>query len=245
MPALSAEREGEREKRKGERVGRKKKEGEEQQEEEEECIVGPKALVKLLRPDGMLPRRNSRGLSLPKVDTAEGCYHNILPGFTKPNFACCFKYEVAMVDMNPPRPPSREEAAVLLPSTDRINLHAVYRYNPWGCPCELCAVRNSAGGAEMARAAGVPLPIASPSNDELAATWCSHASYILTVGGYTILTDPVWSDRCSPVQMMGPARSIKAVTRATSASLIQPSRREVSAASTMPAATASPCSQAP
>ena len=155
----------------------------------------------------MLPRKNSRGLSLPKVD-AEGCYHNIMPGFTKPNFACCFKYEVAMVDMDPPKQPSREEAAVLLPSTDRINLHAVYRNNPWGCPCEACVVKNKAGGLECARANGIPLPIASPSNEELAATWCSHASYIVTVGGLTILSDPVWSDRCSPVQMMGPMRMV-------------------------------------
>eukprot|EP00743_Colponemidia_sp_Colp-15_P013062 GILK01015045.1.p1 GENE.GILK01015045.1~~GILK01015045.1.p1 ORF type:complete len:814 (+),score=42.63 GILK01015045.1:83-2443(+) len=171
------------------------------------AVVKDAHLAEVSKPDGMLLRKNARGLSLPKVD-ADGCYHNIMPGFTKPNFACCFKYEVAMVDMNPPKQPSREEAAVRLPSTDRINLHAVYRNSPWGCPCEACVIRNKAGGIEAAKAANVTLPIASPSNEELAATWCSHASYIVTVGGYTILTDPVWSDRCSPVQMMGPMRMV-------------------------------------
>lgn len=171
------------------------------------AVVTPAHLAEIAKPDGMLPRKNARGFSLPKID-ADGCYHNIMPGFTKPNFACCFKYEVAMVDMNPPKQPSPEEAAVRLPSTDRINLHAVYRNNPWGCPCETCIHRNRAGGLDAAKAAGIALPIASPSNEELAATWCSHASYIVTVAGYTILTDPVWSDRCSPVQMMGPMRMV-------------------------------------
>ncbi|MGW2013436.1 MBL fold metallo-hydrolase [Streptomyces sp. NPDC001927] len=38
-----------------------------------------------------------------------------------------------------------------------------------------------------------PLPEAGP--DTLAVTWAGHASWILRVGGLTVLTDPVWSRR--------------------------------------------------
>lgn len=33
-----------------------------------------------------------------------------------------------------------------------------------------------------------------------------HASFLVQIDGLNILTDPVWSDRCSPVQFLGPSR---------------------------------------
>ncbi|MQY24769.1 MBL fold metallo-hydrolase [Nocardia aurantia] len=41
---------------------------------------------------------------------------------------------------------------------------------------------------------------------ELAVTWYGHASALLEVDGYRILTDPVWSERVSPSALVGPAR---------------------------------------
>jgi L-ascorbate metabolism protein UlaG (beta-lactamase superfamily) len=41
---------------------------------------------------------------------------------------------------------------------------------------------------------------------ELRATWMGHASVLLEIDGHTVLTDPVWSDRCSPSQNLGPKR---------------------------------------
>ncbi|MDH2391995.1 MBL fold metallo-hydrolase [Streptomyces sp. HNM0663] len=38
-----------------------------------------------------------------------------------------------------------------------------------------------------------PLPAADPSG--LAVTWAGHASWVLSIGGLTVLTDPVWSRR--------------------------------------------------
>ncbi|MEU8529505.1 MBL fold metallo-hydrolase [Streptomyces sp. NPDC048629] len=38
-----------------------------------------------------------------------------------------------------------------------------------------------------------PLPAAGP--DTLAVTWAGHASWVLRIGGLTVLTDPVWSRR--------------------------------------------------
>jgi N-acyl-phosphatidylethanolamine-hydrolysing phospholipase D len=40
------------------------------------------------------------------------------------------------------------------------------------------------------------------------ATWIGHASVLLQVGGVNILIDPVWSQRCFPVQWAGPARLV-------------------------------------
>lgn len=41
---------------------------------------------------------------------------------------------------------------------------------------------------------------------DLAATWFGHATALLEVDGYRILTDPVWSERVSPSPLVGPAR---------------------------------------
>ncbi|WP_084531520.1 MBL fold metallo-hydrolase [Nocardia miyunensis] len=54
------------------------------------------------------------------------------------------------------------------------------------------------------------IPLATPEvpeqAGELAVTWYGHASTLLEVDGYRILTDPVWSERVSPSAIVGPAR---------------------------------------
>jgi N-acyl-phosphatidylethanolamine-hydrolysing phospholipase D len=37
-------------------------------------------------------------------------------------------------------------------------------------------------------------------------TWLGHASILLQVGDFNILTDPVFSERCSPSSFFGPKR---------------------------------------
>ena len=44
--------------------------------------------------------------------------------------------------------------------------------------------------------------------DECVITWVGHSTFLLQVGGLNILTDPVWSARCSPVQWAGPSRLV-------------------------------------
>jgi L-ascorbate metabolism protein UlaG (beta-lactamase superfamily) len=41
---------------------------------------------------------------------------------------------------------------------------------------------------------------------DLAATWLGHATVLLEVEGRRVLTDPVWSDRVSPSESIGPRR---------------------------------------
>ncbi len=48
-----------------------------------------------------------------------------------------------------------------------------------------------------------PLPLEAA---DLAATWMGHASVLVELDGHRILTDPVWSKRCSPSSIVGPAR---------------------------------------
>jgi L-ascorbate metabolism protein UlaG (beta-lactamase superfamily) len=39
-------------------------------------------------------------------------------------------------------------------------------------------------------------------------TWIGHTSFLITINGVNILTDPIWSDRCAPVQFAGPKRHV-------------------------------------
>lgn len=40
----------------------------------------------------------------------------------------------------------------------------------------------------------------------LRATWMGHATVLLEIDGQRVLTDPIWSDRCSPSTLVGPKR---------------------------------------
>lgn len=40
------------------------------------------------------------------------------------------------------------------------------------------------------------------------AMWIGHSTYLVSIGGKHLLTDPIWSNRCSPVPLCGPKRKI-------------------------------------
>src|SRR5688500_5196010 len=42
--------------------------------------------------------------------------------------------------------------------------------------------------------------------DRLLATWVGHSTFLLQIGGVNVLTDPMWSERASPVSFVGPRR---------------------------------------
>jgi L-ascorbate metabolism protein UlaG (beta-lactamase superfamily) len=53
------------------------------------------------------------------------------------------------------------------------------------------------------------IPVMRPSYttaSTLAATWMGWSSVLLEIDGRRVLTDPVWSDRCSPSTLIGPKR---------------------------------------
>lgn len=58
-----------------------------------------------------------------------------------------------------------------------------------------------------------PIPRADPSfaspratPGALSITWIGHSSFLIQLGRTNVLTDPVWSDRASPVRWAGPKR---------------------------------------
>jgi hypothetical protein len=54
------------------------------------------------------------------------------------------------------------------------------------------------------------IPLADPprriGTEPLAVTWLGHATALIEIDGYRLLTDPVWSQRCSPSRTVGPQR---------------------------------------
>jgi L-ascorbate metabolism protein UlaG (beta-lactamase superfamily) len=55
-----------------------------------------------------------------------------------------------------------------------------------------------------------PVPLADQQDvtgsEPLAVTWLGHSTALLELDGYRVLTDPIWSDRCSPSRTVGPQR---------------------------------------
>ena len=46
--------------------------------------------------------------------------------------------------------------------------------------------------------------------DTLTATWVGHSTVLLQLGSVTVLTDPIWSRRASPLPLLGPKRAMRA-----------------------------------
>ena len=54
------------------------------------------------------------------------------------------------------------------------------------------------------------VPLADPPRpaaaEPLAVSWLGHATALVEIDGYRVLTDPIWSERCSPSRAVGPQR---------------------------------------
>ncbi len=46
------------------------------------------------------------------------------------------------------------------------------------------------------------------NTDEFTVTWIGHSTLLIQIDGINILTDPIWSERCSPVNFAGPKRHV-------------------------------------
>lgn len=49
-------------------------------------------------------------------------------------------------------------------------------------------------------------PLPTPQHSFYTATWINHSTYLLKMNAVHILTDPIWSARCSPLPFLGPKR---------------------------------------
>jgi L-ascorbate metabolism protein UlaG (beta-lactamase superfamily) len=62
-------------------------------------------------------------------------------------------------------------------------------------------------GARRRPAAPIPLAEPGPASESgLHITWYGHASALVELDGQRVLIDPIWSERCSPSQSVGPRR---------------------------------------
>ena len=66
-------------------------------------------------------------------------------------------------------------------------------------------------GARVVTRPEKPIPLAVPPKVDttpldLAVSWYGHATALVEVDGYRVLTDPIWSRRCSPSRTVGPER---------------------------------------
>ncbi|MBS1691829.1 MAG: MBL fold metallo-hydrolase [Actinobacteria bacterium] len=70
-------------------------------------------------------------------------------------------------------------------------------------------IRELTGSRGEGRPRG-PIPLATTAPPDVAAdlavSWYGHATALVEVDGYRVLTDPVWSRRCSPSRAVGPQR---------------------------------------
>jgi L-ascorbate metabolism protein UlaG (beta-lactamase superfamily) len=57
---------------------------------------------------------------------------------------------------------------------------------------------------------GVVSSVRSPraSANEIAVTWVGHSTLLVQLGALNILTDPIWSDRATPLRALGPRRVV-------------------------------------
>ncbi|MEJ7811538.1 MAG: MBL fold metallo-hydrolase [Gemmatimonadaceae bacterium] len=64
---------------------------------------------------------------------------------------------------------------------------------------------------DRASFARVTSEVAHPRADagELRVTWVGHSTALIQVGGLNILTDPMWSERASPLRLVGPRRWVE------------------------------------
>ena len=51
-----------------------------------------------------------------------------------------------------------------------------------------------------------PQPLPSRAAGAVVVTWIGHATFLIQTGAGNILTDPIWSERASPVPFVGPRR---------------------------------------
>ncbi|MCV7258459.1 MBL fold metallo-hydrolase [Mycobacterium shimoidei] len=71
-------------------------------------------------------------------------------------------------------------------------------------------LREIIGGRAATRPAA-PIPMELPRGlagvaEDIAVCWLGHATVLVELDGYRVLTDPIWSERCSPSDVIGPQR---------------------------------------
>lgn len=123
--------------------------------------------------------------------------------------ALCTIAVLPLADLHQPAAEPRSLAAHHFKGGFR-NSDPGYSYSMFGRAIRL--VRRSVQGSPDR---GQPVPARANGGDELRAngtvptlTWVGHSTFLIQLQGINILTDPIWSDRASPVSFAGPRRLV-------------------------------------
>jgi N-acyl-phosphatidylethanolamine-hydrolysing phospholipase D len=114
----------------------------------------------------------------------DGTFRNPFVTFSFPSFGKALRW---MICRKGPKFPSEKEAREMFP-VSTFQRELVYR----------CT--ESAGTAAQGHQ--------THFRRNITATWIGHATYLVQCNGVTVLTDPMFSDRASPIEFAGPKRFV-------------------------------------
>lgn len=83
-------------------------------------------------------------------------------------------------------------------------------YNDWLAMLTLERDPNTVPSDPLPVVQTDPRLFATPPASGLRATWLGHSSLLIELDGHTVLTDPVWSERASPLDLGGAAALVRA-----------------------------------
>lgn len=78
----------------------------------------------------------------------------------------------------------------------------LYHYALW----QLGYYKDKKGSKPIPKNFAYPQPIKERKKTPYSASWINHSSFLLNIDSIIILTDPIWSQRCSPIGFIGPKR---------------------------------------
>ncbi|PCI78662.1 phospholipase [Candidatus Aerophobetes bacterium] len=90
-----------------------------------------------------------------------------------------------------------------------INPHLdVKRAGLWEFVLWQCGYLNDKNNEPLSMPKGFayPNPAVEVSASEPKVSWINHCTFLVEIEGIRILTDPIWGERCSPFQSIGPKR---------------------------------------
>ena len=150
------------------------------------------------------------------VRLRDGTFRNPWSTFTERGVTDILRWKLLDCETHAPKFPTVEEASVLLPTVESIDWATINRFEIHKEDKKKTQLMEP---TTETTAAASSMPSCSedkqqvPAHQVLSTTWCGHASFLVQHGGVNILTDPVWSQRASPVQFAGPKRMVPAPMR--------------------------------
>jgi N-acyl-phosphatidylethanolamine-hydrolysing phospholipase D len=108
--------------------------------------------------------------------------------------------------MSGPRPPHRPAAAGPLPGDHPGSRAGLGVALPFFARRMWVSLRRRPGAAP--RVAYDPEALRGPAGAVRSVTWIGHATFLVRMDGATLVTDPMFSERASPLRFMGPPRLV-------------------------------------